>query len=92
MNQPINLFLLLDTSATSAGDPADILINGLQFFFAELSTDRPALDAVRVSVIAYGGNLRELASSVPLADFRLPDWTCEGPKIYKEHCRMNMAA
>ena len=88
MNQPIDLFLLLDTSAASAGDPENILRNGLRSFFAELSTDRPALDAVRVSVIAYGGNPRELASSVPLADFRLPDWTCEGPSNLRGGLRL----
>lgn len=78
MAQRLPVYLLLDVSASMAGEPIEALRQGVRALQFELSEDPQAARTAWVSVIAFGSGARQLTPLTALSRFRAPSLEVEG--------------
>lgn len=72
------VYLLLDTSGSMRGEPIEAVRKGVESFCATLRRDPYALESAYVSVITFGGSVKQI---VPLTEaylFRAPELVAGG--------------
>ncbi|MFO7976750.1 MAG: vWA domain-containing protein [Planctomycetota bacterium] len=72
------VYLLLDCSASMAGEPISAMEMGLRGLIGELRSDPQALDTVWVSVIAFSSAAELVAPLTDLAEIDVPDLDASG--------------
>jgi uncharacterized protein YegL len=72
------IYLLLDCSASMAGEPISALEMGLQGLIGELRSDPQALDTVWVSVITFSSVAELLAPLTDLEEIEIPNMEASG--------------
>lgn len=69
--QPV--YLLLDTSGSMRGEPAEAMKAGLASLLATLRRDPMALDSVCLTIITFDRRAQQLCSLTPVADLQMPN-------------------
>lgn len=72
------VYLLLDCSFSMLGDPIVAVNQGTQTLVRELQDSPQALETAWVSVITFGGNVKQLVELTPVDRFQPPDLSASG--------------
>jgi uncharacterized protein YegL len=66
------IYLLIDASESMRGAPLDTVLEAVCRLLSDLRQDPRALETAYLSVIAFGGNARQLAPLTDLTEFQVP--------------------
>ena len=86
------IYLVLDTSGSMAGEPIEVVRQGLRALVSDLRSDPQALATAYLSVITFGEGVRQVCPLTELVAFVEPDLHAAGPAplgealTLLEHC------